>query len=153
MMRYYYYFNKDRVNQVQQINNSLQLLTGLEKEKQQELKQVSVLAIEQKKKQKILVQTKYERKQLLRSIKKDFKTQKYKLSKLKKNAQELKGLVNSLRLEKQRPIGEIKSALPFRHLKAKMSWPIKGKIIKYFGNRRYSSESDSRRTSAFFRLV
>jgi hypothetical protein len=42
MMRYYYYFNKDRVNQVQQINNSLQLLTGLEKEKQQELKQVSV---------------------------------------------------------------------------------------------------------------
>jgi septal ring factor EnvC (AmiA/AmiB activator) len=140
MMRYYYYFNKDRVNQVQQINNSLQLLTGLEKEKQQELKQVSVLAIEQKKKQKILVQTKYERKQLLRSIKKDFKTQKYKLSKLKKNAQELKGLVNSLRLEKQRPIGEIKSALPFRHLKAKMSWPIKGKIIKYFGNRRVDSQ-------------
>lgn len=140
MMRYYYYFNKDRVNQVQQINNSLQLLTGLEKEKQQELKQVSVLAIEQKKKQKILVQTKYERKQLLRSIKKDFKTQKYKLSKLKKNAQELKGLVNSLRLEKQRPIGEIKSALPFRHLKAKMSWPIKGKIIKYFGNKRGDSQ-------------
>jgi septal ring factor EnvC (AmiA/AmiB activator) len=139
MMRYYYYFNKDRVNQVQQINNSLQLLKGLEKEKQQELQRVSELAVEQKQKQKKLVQTKYARKKLLKSIKKDFKTQKYKLSKLKKNAQKLKGLVNTLRLEKQRPVAAVKSVLPFRHLKAKMSWPIKGKIIKYFGNRRVDS--------------
>lgn len=140
IMRYYYYFNKDRVNQIQQINNSLQLLKGLEKEKQQELQLVSELAVEQKSKQKTLVKTKYERKQLLKAIKKDFKTQKYKLSKLKKNAQELKGLVNSLRLEKRRPIGDVKSALPFRHLKAKLPWPVKGKIIKYFGSRRADSQ-------------
>ncbi len=140
MMRYYHYFNKDRINQVQQINNSLQLLKGLEKEKQQEVLQVSSLANEQKQKQKTLVQTKYERKQLIKKIKKDSKTQKNNLSKLKRNAKKLKGLVSSLRLEKQRPVGEIKSSLPFRHLKAKMSWPIKGRIIKAFASRRVDSQ-------------
>jgi len=140
MMRYYHYFHEDRVNQVEQINNSLQLLNALKKEKQQELEGFSTLALEQKNKQKKLVKTKYERKRLLKGIKKDFRAQKHQLSKLKKNEEKLKGLFKALQLERQRPIEEIKTSLSFRQLKAKMPWPIKGKIISYFGNRRMDSK-------------
>jgi len=142
MMRYYLYFNRDRINQVQQINSSLQLLQGLEKEKQAELIQVSELATEQKNKQKSLVQTKQARKKLLKAIKKDFKAQNYQLSKLKKNASKLKGLVNALRAEARRPVAEIKAGLPFNKLKGKMQWPVKKKIIKYFGNKRLGGQWD-----------
>lgn len=45
-----------------------------------------------------------------------------------------------MRLEKPRPIGEVKAGQPFRHLKAKLAWPVKGKILKKFGSRRVDSQ-------------
>lgn len=135
MLRYYAYYNRQRLKQVQQINNSLMLLKILQQEKQQAVDSIAPLIAENKQQQQQLVKTKQARKRLLKQLKKDTQSQRYQLTRLKKNAQHLKGVIRNLQAIKTAELKQ-KQAKAFSALKGKLSWPVKGKMVQSFGSRR-----------------
>jgi len=142
IMTYYQYFNNARIDKLQRINNSLELLTSLEQEKQLEMQQVADLMNKNKLQQARLKETSAERKALLVKIKKDYQSNVSQLSRLKKNEQKLKGLITSLQQDLQDTELPEQTNQPFHILKGTLPWPVTGKIIKSFGNQRSDSQWD-----------
>ena len=140
IMTYYQYFNQARLNNLAQINASLQLLNTLEQEKQREAQQVEVLIVDKKKQQTQLTKTKKERKAVLTKIKKDYQKSANQLSRLKKNEKQLKRLLSSLQQTTEDFVQPENPGQPFHLLKGKLPWPIAGKIVRSFGSRRSDSK-------------
>ena len=136
IMTYYRYFNQARLEQLQYINASLQLLTTLEQEKLQEKQGLAKLIAENKLLQKQLVLSKAERKHILLQIKQDYKDNRKQLSRLKENEKQLKQLISKLDQVTQAEVATKITAQSFSKSKGKLSWPVRGKIIKSFGNHR-----------------
>ena len=136
IMTYYQYFNKARLEKLQRINTSLQLLTTLEQEKQQEKQELAKLTADNKLLQEQLASGKLERQQLLAKIKQDYKHNRTQLSRLKKNEKKLKYLISSLEQITQTQTATKKTAQPFTKLKGKLPWPVKGRIVRSFASQR-----------------
>jgi len=148
IMTYYRYFNQARLDKLQRINNSLQLLTTLKQDKQQEKQALTKLMADNELLQAKLATSKAERKQLLAKIKQDYKHSSQKLSRLKKNEKQLKRLITALQKSapskttrtkaktKSKTATKSSSAKSFRKLKGKMPWPVKGKVVRSFGSQR-----------------
>lgn len=132
MMTYYQYFNQARLNQLQGINVSLQLLTTLEQEKLDEKQGLVKLIAENKLRQEQLVLSKTKRKHILLKIKRDYQDNSQQFSRLKKNKQRLKTLIAKLRQVAPTKI----TTQSFIKLKGKLPWPVQGKIIKSYGSQR-----------------
>ncbi len=140
IMTYYQYFNKARLAKLERINASLQLLSALEQEKQQEKQVLAGLLTDKKAQQSQLSATKTQRKKLLVKIKQAYKKNSSQLSRLQKNARQLKRLVTRLQKNTQNSVLSDSPALPFAQLKGKLPWPIRGKIVRSFGSRRSDSK-------------
>ena len=136
IMTYYQYFNRARLDKLQRINASLQLLTALEQEKQLEKQELAKLVTENKILQEQLALSKAERKQLLVKINHDYKQSSTQLSRLKKNEKKLKQLISALERARQPEIIPDKASRPFVKLKGKLPWPVQGRITKNYGSRR-----------------
>lgn len=136
VMTYYRYFNQARINKLQRINASLQLLSTLEQEKQQEIQALEKLVADKKVLQTELEKSKRERQQLLVKIKEEYRQSNSELSRLKKNEQQLKQLISALeKVAKAQPVSE-KTSQPFIKLKGKLPWPVAGKIARSYGSSR-----------------
>jgi len=142
IMTYYQYFNNARLDKLQHINNSLELLTTLEQEKQLEMQQVAGLMNNKQQQQAQLKETSAERKSLLVKIKKDYRSNASKLSRLKKNEKKLKGLITSLQHDTKDTELPEHTNQSFYSLKGKLPWPVSGKLIKSFGSQRSDSQWD-----------
>jgi septal ring factor EnvC (AmiA/AmiB activator) len=140
IMTYYQYFNKARLEKLERINTSLQLLSALEQEKQQAMLLLENLLVDKKEQQSQLSVTKKQRKQLLVKIKQAYRKNRSQLSKLQKNARQLKNLVTQLQKNAQNVELGDSPALPFVQLKGKLPWPVHGKIVRSFGSRRSDSK-------------
>lgn len=136
IMTYYQYFNQARIDKLQRINTSLQLLTNLEEEKLGEKQELAVLIADNKLHQAQLAKSRVERKQLLAKIKRDYKSKNTQLSRLKKNEKQLKHLVSSLQKVTRNEVVTKAATGPFYKLKGKLLWPVKGKITQSFGSKR-----------------
>jgi len=136
IMIYYKYFNQARLDKLQRINASLQLLTALEQEKLLEKQELAKLIADNKLLQEQLVLSKTERKQLLAQIKKDYQDNSQQLSRLKKNEKQLKLLISRLAIVTQTEIANKIKAQSFTQLRGKLPWPVQGKIAKSFGSKR-----------------
>ena len=138
IMKYYQYFNQARLEELDRIKASLSLLNTLEQEKQQELQALQALVVDKQTQQQQLSATKKQRKKLLVLIKRAYKKNHSQLSRLQKNARQLKRLV--AQLQKQKTVPELVFAdspsLPFAQLKGRLPWPVRGKIVRSFGSRR-----------------
>jgi len=139
-MTYYQYFNQARLDKLQRINASLQLLTMLEQEKQMEKQELAKLIATNKLLQEQVAQSKIERKQLLAKIKQDYQNKRTQLSRLKKNEKKLKNLISTLEKVRQTETVSKIAARPFAKLKGKLPWPVQGKIVRSFGSRRSDSK-------------
>ena len=140
IMTYYQYFNQARIDKLQRINASLQLLAMLEQEKQMEKQELAKLIATNKLLQEQLAQSKTERRQLLAKIKQDYKSKHTQLSRLKKNEKKLKQLISNLDKARQTETVTKIVARSFAKLKGKLPWPVKGKIARSFGSRRSDSK-------------
>lgn len=136
IMTYYKYFNQARLDKLQRINASLQLLTALEQEKLLESQELAKLMADNKLLQEQLILSKAERKQLLVQINKDYQDNSQQLSRLKKNEKQLKLLISRLEKVTQAEIAKKIKAQSFSQLRGKLSWPVQGKIAKSFGSQR-----------------
>jgi len=136
VMRYYQYFNQARIQNVEQVDASLQLLAGLKKEKQQDIQAIQRLVAESAQKKKKLAITKQERKQILSKIKKDLQRSRSSLSKLKKNERQLKRLMSALQQATEDTFLAVNATKPFKQLKGQLTWPVRGKLVRSFASSR-----------------
>ena len=142
MMVYYEYLNKARLEKIKQIDTDMLVLHELEL---QHVQQAALLERELQQKTKVqavLLQTKVERKVVLGKINKKFSSKKQQLNRFKKNEKKLKLLITSL----QQVMGDFPFdegvVKPFAKLKGRLPWPVRGRLLKKFGERRSDSQWD-----------
>jgi septal ring factor EnvC (AmiA/AmiB activator) len=136
IMTYYQYFNRARLDKLQRINASLQLLTTLEQEKQLETQELASLIAENKLLQEQLALNKTERKQILVQIKKDYRQSRKQLSRLKKNEKQLKLLLARLEEVTGVEVATKVTSQSFTRLRGRLPWPVQGKVVRSFGSQR-----------------
>lgn len=143
MMGYYDYLNKARLQKITRINNDLQVLSELESEqvKKQELLQSKL--DNRKQQRSTLLKTKSERERLLIKIKRQFTSKKQQLNRFKASEKRLQLLLLSLQQEviDSFPLNE-GAVKTFSKLKGKLPWPLKGRLVKRFADKRSDSRWD-----------
>ena len=137
-----------------QKNNKQQLKKAIEDLKQKKiilnkkLKNKNQLRIEKEKEKKELNKTVNQKNELLKKINQDKEKEKNILSNKKKDLEEIENIINNLYSDKlaqeqrEKELAEIRKLQKitingnFSSMKGKLPWPIKGKIISKFGNKR-----------------
>jgi len=142
VLKYYDYFNKARIDNVEALEADIQQLLGVEDDLEAEKRQLASLIAAKQVENKTLASSKKRRKSILATLSKQIKSSAQELSELKENEKRLTELLASIR----QAINDIplltQQNKPFKNLKGKLSWPIKGSIRKKFGSARKSGRYD-----------
>lgn len=130
---YFHYFNQARTQQIKQFLKSIEA----KKEKELTLKQTinsrNNLLNKHKQKTKERLKQKAQRKKLLSNLSDKIKNQESTLSSLKVSRKKIENLLKSLgELLADIPSNPSEKA-PFKSLKGKLPWPVKGPFLKKFG--------------------
>jgi len=136
MMVYYDYFNKARLHRLAIIEENLQALERLEREKRQETQSLERAATKKQAEQKALTAVKKSRNQLLAKLNQDYGEKKQQLGKMRDSARELQKLVDSLRKATEGFPFEAGPSKPFARLHGQLPWPVRGRLAKRFGSKR-----------------
>ena len=142
MISYYDYLNKARLEKISRIDEDLQVLSHLESEQAKETALLESKLDKRKQERSVLLKTKSERKALLLKIDQQVASKKQQLSQFKASEKRLKSLILSLQQALDVfPLndGAVKS---FSKLKGKLPWPLKGELLKKFGDKRSDSRWD-----------
>jgi septal ring factor EnvC (AmiA/AmiB activator) len=140
VMVYYDYLNKARLNKIVTIDQDIQVLHDLDIQHSQESALLEKKLVARKQSQMTLMQAKTERKALLAKIDRQFRSKTQQLSRFKQSEKKLASLILALEEAKDDFSFDEGSVKGFSSLKGTLPWPIKGKLLKKFGDRR----SDSR---------
>jgi len=136
MMVYYDYFNKARLHRLAIIEENLQALKKLEREKRQETQSLERTATKKQAGQEALAAVKKTRGRLLAKLNQHYGEKKQQLRQMQDNARELQKLVDSLRKAAEGFPFEAGPSKPFGKLRGQLPWPIRGRLVKHFGSKR-----------------
>jgi len=142
VMVYYEFFNKTRLKKIAEIDNGLQLLRDLELQYQNETELLEKKRVAQKQSQQKLREAKAGRKAILAKLEKHFKSKKQQLKRFKQSERKLSALILMLQKSKSDSFVSSGAVGPFSKLKGKLPWPVRGQIVKKFGERRSESRWD-----------
>jgi septal ring factor EnvC (AmiA/AmiB activator) len=134
-MTYVDYFNKARLHEIEQFNNTITELRALEPniaEKSATLKQTGQQLATEKNK---LGQQQQARQQTLASLSQTIKSKDAQLQQHEKDQARLEALLNTVE-DVATSFASMEDAQPFGSRKGKMKWPARGKIDNRFGRRR-----------------
>ncbi|HHB92277.1 MAG TPA: hypothetical protein ENK59_03585 [Thioploca sp.] len=133
LLTYYDYFNQARIDQIKEINSTLGSLTNIKQTINSETSDLNKLVSNQRDK-KIELELNYkERHKILDELTKILENQDQELNRLQDDKYQLQSLLGTLEdgfKNIPQPIGWYNS---FKKLKGQLPYPIKGKIIKNFG--------------------
>lgn len=142
MISYYDFLNRTRLEKISRIDKDVHVLSHLESEQAKETALLELKLDKRKRQRSVLLKTKSERKALLLKIEQQVASKKQQLSQFKASEKRLKSLILSL----QRTLdifplndGVVKS---FSKLKGTLPWPLKGVLLKRFGDKRSDSRWD-----------
>ena len=142
VLKYYDYFNQARIDNVEALEADIQQLLIVEDNLEAEKRQLASLIAAKQVENKTLASSKKRRKSILATLSKQIKSSTQELAELKENEKRLTELIASIR----QAINDIplltQQNKPFKNLKGKLSWPIKGSIRKKFGSARKSGRYD-----------
>ena len=142
VLKYYDYFNQARIDNVEALEADIQQLLIVEDDLEVEKQQLASLIAAKQVENKTLASSKKRRQSILATLSKQMKSSTQELSELKENEKRLTELIASIR----QAINDIplvtQQNKPFKNLKGKLSWPIKGSIRKKFGSARKSGRYD-----------
>jgi len=131
-LTYYHYFNQARINEIDTFQQTVERLVQVEAEQQQQIAQLSQLQQQQLQQQQALKASNKARKSTLKKLSKQLLTKQQQLEKLKAAEENL-----VIELERLQQLARTELDLAgLAKLKHKLSWPIKGKIIRSFGSRK-----------------
>jgi septal ring factor EnvC (AmiA/AmiB activator) len=134
-LTYVDYFNKARMREIDQFNNTLTELRALEPaivEKSATLKQTGQQLATEK---STLGHQQKARQQTLASLSQTIKTKDAQLQQHEKDQARLEALLNTVE-DVAASFASMEDARPFGSLKGKMKWPARGKIVNRFSRRR-----------------
>ncbi|MDM8564206.1 peptidoglycan DD-metalloendopeptidase family protein [Candidatus Halobeggiatoa sp. HSG11] len=135
LLTYYDYFNQARIAQIKEINSTLQSLTNIKQTINSETGDLNHLVTNQRDKKTELEGNYQERHKILSKLAKRLETQDQELTRLQNDKYQLQSLLGTLEegfKSIPQPIGWYNS---FAKLKGQLPRPLKGKIIKNFGQR------------------
>jgi len=142
VMVYYDFFNKRRLKKIATINQDIQVLGDLERQHKQESEQLEQKRVARKQRQLELLGVKKERKSVLLKLNKQVQSKKQQLRRFKQSEKKLAALIGKLQQTKDDfPLNE-GVVKPFGKLKGKLPWPVRGRLLKKFGEKRSESRWD-----------
>ncbi|MCK5877078.1 MAG: peptidoglycan DD-metalloendopeptidase family protein [Candidatus Marithrix sp.] len=133
LLTYSNYFNQARIDQIKEINSTLQSLTNIHQTINSETGDLNSLVNNQHSKKTELEVNHRERRKILVKLAKTLSSQDQELTHLKDDKYQLQSLLGTLEegfKNIPQPVGWYNS---FAKLKGRLPYPIKGKIIKNFG--------------------
>lgn len=142
MMVYYDFLNKTRLKKIAAIKQDLLALQELENQRNKEAAELDKKIEEKKQRQIALQKEKAEREQLLVEINSQFRSKSKQLNQFKQDEKKLASLILTLQ--------QVRDDFPFNEgvvkefskLKGSLPWPVKGSLVKRFGDQRSESRWD-----------
>lgn len=142
LLVYYDYLHKARVLQLSKIQQKLGELGRIESEHLQESARLIQMLERKKSEQQRLGGVRLARKQVVAQLEREVKNKGDQLSQLRANERQLTELLLSLqRIMDDFPLKK-GASVPFHQLQGRLTWPIKGKLIKRFGAKRRQGRWD-----------
>ena len=132
-LAYYDYHNRARSERIEQVNTTLANLDLIQTSIQKEAAKLEALKSEHQTKLSAFHQYRASRRDIITRLHKFIAEQGVELQTLQVNEQELGELFQNLKQEKAATIVMYEDMPPFNALKGKLSWPVKGKLLKKYG--------------------
>lgn len=132
---YYQYINNARINEIQTFKHTIQKLTHVVTEQQEKSEKLTQLKSQQTIQQNNLQQAKLERTKTIKKLNNQLSTTKKRLAKLIDEEENLVAEIQRLAEQAKRAKATVKLN-GLSHVKAKLSWPVKGKIQHTFGSKK-----------------
>ncbi|MDX1694339.1 MAG: peptidoglycan DD-metalloendopeptidase family protein [Ketobacteraceae bacterium] len=139
VIKYYDYFHRTRLDNIQSFNNTL---TSLEENQQQlndELERLQNLKLRLEIQQEGLIKAKSQRKKVLQKLDVALRDKDKKLSQLNENQEELQRLLRAVQETLADLPADVGNTTPFAQRKGKLKWPTEGRVARSFHSRRDDS--------------
>lgn len=133
MLEYFRYLNQARIDDIEELQQTLQRLKTIEQEIQTTLVSLSDLEESQKEQQKEQQQLKEQQQIALSELKASYNNQNSRLSKLKRDEEELAKVIRSIE-KTLRQFAPKQSLSGLAKYKKKLQWPAKGSIVYRYGS-------------------
>ncbi len=138
MLKYYDYLNKARIENIQALQNNLKRLNEIELAINSNILDLQSLQQSQEQQRSNLLTLKKEQQSALAQLKTDYSSNNQRLSKLRRNEQELQKLLSQLE-ETLKNFSPPQSLNGLANFKRKLNWPLKGNLLHRFGTSKLNS--------------
>lgn len=135
-LAYYDYHNRARTERIKQVKTTLVRLEQIEGTIKDETIKLESLRSEHEIKLRDFYQYRATRRDISNRLQKYIAEQGVELHTLQENERELGALFQGLKKEKAVTIEMFEDMPPFNSMKGKLSWPVKGKLLKRYGSRK-----------------
>jgi len=132
-LAYYDYHNRARSERIEQVNTTLTNLDQIQTSIREEAAKLEALKSEHQTKLSNFHQYRASRRDIITRLHKFIAEQGVELQILQENERELGALFQDLKQEKAATIIMYEAMPPFNTLKGKLTWPVKGKLLKKYG--------------------
>lgn len=129
---YYQYLNQARIAEIDDYKVTISALLQVSTEHQAQISQLEVLKTSQENQQLKLSQNKAQRTQTIRALNKELLSSKQQLAKLKAEESNLTAALQKLEALIRAEI----DLTGLSQLKKKLSWPVKGRLLRSFGSKK-----------------
>jgi len=131
-LTYYNYFNQARINEIENFQRTVKQLAEVEEQQEQQIAHLNLLKQQQIEQQQALKSSSKARKSTLKKLSRQLLTKKQRLEKLKAAEENL-----VIELERIQQLAKVERSLRgLKHLKHKLTWPVKGQLLKTFGSKK-----------------
>ncbi|NVJ64848.1 MAG: peptidoglycan DD-metalloendopeptidase family protein [Gammaproteobacteria bacterium] len=138
ILKYYDYLNKARVETIQDLQQNLKRLVIISDEINANLLALEQLHTDQEQQRQQQVASKQQQQNALAALKQEYSNNNQRLSKLKRNEQELQKLLAQLE-QTLKNFSPPQSLEGLANFKKKLNWPVKGNILHRFGTSKLDS--------------
>lgn len=129
---YYQYLNKARMSEIDNFQSTITSLMHVTTQHQEQVEKLQALKINQQRQRKSLNKNKNKRSKTLASLSKKLLSSKQKLTKLKGEEANLTAALQKLTALIRAEV----NLTGLSKLKRKLSWPVKGRLLRSFGSRK-----------------
>lgn len=139
VLKYYDYFHRTRINNIEAFNSTISSLNQNQRDIDTELNRLQGLKTRLEAQQEGLIKAQAKRKQVLKKLNVALKDKGTKLNQLSENQQELQRLLRAVQETLADLPANIGDTTPFAQRKGKLNWPTQGKVARSFRSKRADS--------------
>ena len=139
VIKYYDYFHRTRLTNIQSFNSTIASLEANQQQLDEELERLQNLRQRLEIQQQGLIKAQDQRQQVLAKLDLSLRDKDKRLSQLSENQEELQRLLRAVQETLADLPAHVGDTTPFAKRKGKLSWPTKGKVVRSFRSKREDS--------------